>query len=86
MQKYYKVFEEKGTNEHNIGFESGKLGEWSESKGHLCMSKLAILSDPFHTIQCPFDSSTFDPGLMNSLCPTCELCSVGQNTLGLRLT
>eukprot|EP01022_Parablepharisma_sp_SALTPOND_P015085 TRINITY_DN2102_c3_g2_i2.p1 TRINITY_DN2102_c3_g2~~TRINITY_DN2102_c3_g2_i2.p1 ORF type:complete len:1245 (-),score=113.50 TRINITY_DN2102_c3_g2_i2:5218-8952(-) len=84
-EKYYSKMNAKGTNELKLQFDSAKIGQIEEGKGYLCAITLKPLQNARNYIKCPYDMSTFEKGFEGKLCPTCEMCKIGTETIGLKL-
>jgi len=84
-QKNYNTLQAKGTNEYKLDFDSSKIGQLDEAEGYLDCSDLIPLKNPADCIRCPFDKSTHEKSAAGKLCPTCELCKLGEETIGLVL-
>lgn len=84
-QKNYSTLQAKGTNDSKLEFDSGKIGQLDEAEGYLCASSLSPLKNPTDCVKCPYDKSTHEKTYAGKLCPTCELCKIGEETIGLIL-
>ncbi len=84
-QKNYNTLQAKGTNELKLDFDSAKIGQLDEAEGYLCATTLAPLKNPADCVRCPYDKSTHEKTAAGKLCPTCELCKLGEETIGLIL-
>ena len=84
-QKNYSTLQGKGTNDLKLDFDSGKIGQLEEAEGYLCASNLAPLKNPSDCVRCPYDKTTHEKAAAGKVCPTCEMCKVGEDTIGLVL-
>ena len=56
--------------------------------GYLCAGSLTHLEDnrSVATVKCPLDGSVYSrSGFESQICKTCELCTLGQDSLGLSI-
>ena len=79
-KKYRAKFQEKGMNEVKIDFDTTNGAK--QCVGYLCSDSLSPLKKK--PILCPFDGSTFDEKCAGKLCPNCELCRIGAETIGMK--
>lgn len=82
-QKNYNTLQAKGTNELKLNFDSGKIGQLSEAEGYLCASTLVPLKNPADYIKCPYDGSSYEREEAGRTCAVCEMCKIGEETVGL---
>ena len=82
--KYYTKMKEKGTNE--IKFDSTNIGRITEGSHYLCAMSLSPLKVPSNSVRCPYDFSMFDKEHEGKLCPTCDVCKIGIESIGLTLS
>jgi len=56
--------------------------------GFLCAGSLTLLEDnrSVATVKCPLDGSVYSKSqYLGQLCPTCQLCKLGDDVLGLSI-
>lgn len=83
IEKYKKFrvkFQEKGSNEVKLDFESSNASK--QCVGYLCCESLVPLKKK--PVCCPYDGSTFEDNHIKKVCPTCELCKIGAETIGMK--
>jgi hypothetical protein len=85
FQKNYNTLQSKGTNESKLEFDSSKVGQLEEMEGYLNASTLTPLKNPSDCSKCPYDHSCYEKADGGKLCSTCEMCKIGEETLGLNL-
>jgi len=51
--------------------------------GYICSDSLGLVKGK--KIKCPLDGSMYEASCIGKLCANCELCSVGMETIGLKL-
>lgn len=92
ITKYKKNYQEcskKGTNAHKLAFDPKDTITVKEiSSGYLCLGSMTLLQDrrAVAAVQCPLDNSMFARADWDGkTCPTCELCQLGQDSLGLNI-
>lgn len=86
-KKYYDAFTKKGTNAHKLQFnpkDTVTIKNVTEA-GYLCAGTLAVLEDnrSIATVKCPLCTSVFAKSFADKLCETCQLCTLGLDTMGL---
>jgi hypothetical protein len=86
-KKYFQAFQAKGTNQHKLNFNQGLNVEISEISGYLCIGSLKPIDDnrASNTLKCPLDGSIFTKEFSGQPCSTCELCTLGEDVMGLNL-
>jgi len=85
-EKYYTKFKEKNTDEIKISeFGINKIGQILEAQNYVDVFELHKLKNMGDFIKCPFDYSTSEKENIGKLCKTCELCKIGDETIGLKL-
>merc|ERR1711871_625935 len=75
-QKVLQKSEQQGRNEFAIDYD--EMNPFS-----LDCEKLKPIYKGTPSIRCPYCASIFSPESKGRVCPTCKLCSVGQETVGL---
>lgn len=84
-QKNYNSLQAKGTNTEKLEFDSSKIGQLDELEGFLCAGSLTPLKNPNDCIKCPYDRTCYEKTFSGKLCMTCDMCKIGEETLGLNL-
>lgn len=84
-RKNYNTLQAKGTNDLQLRFDSSRIGQLAEAEGFLSASTLTPLTNPSNCVRCPYDRSTHEKQDAGKLCPVCELCKLGEETIGLIL-
>ena len=88
-KKYFQACQQKGTNAHKLKFDPQDSVQVREiMAGYLCAGTLTHLEDnrSVNTVKCPLDGSIFSRGgFEGQVCKTCELCSLGEDSLGLSI-
>lgn len=84
-QKNYNSLQAKGENKFKLKFDSSKIGQIDEAEGYLCASTLEPLINPTDCVKCPYDNSTYEKSDSGKTCLTCEMCKIGEETVGLVL-
>lgn len=82
-QRNYNTLQAKGTNKLKLDFDSSKIGQLTEAEGYLCESTLVPLKNPTDCVRCPYDRSTHEKEKLGKLCSVCEMCKLGEETIGL---
>lgn len=92
IAKYKKNFQEcqkKGSNAHKLAFDPRDSVQVTEiMTGYLCAGSLKQLQDSraIAAVRCPLCNSIFARAeFEGKLCSTCELCLLGQDSLGLNI-
>lgn len=86
-KKYFQAFQAKGTNEHRLDFNQNLNIELQEVNGYLCSGTLKPLQDnrAQNTLKCPLCTSVSSKECSGKLCMTCQLCTLGQEVMGLNI-
>lgn len=84
--KYHNKMKEKATNAVKISFDSSSISKITEGSHYLCAMSLRPLKVAGDSARCPYDWSTFDREWEGKVCPTCDMCRIGAQTVGLKLS
>lgn len=88
-KKYFQACQQKGTNAHKLKFDpQDSVAVREIMAGYLCAGTLSHLEDnrSVATVKCPLDGSIYSRSEYDGqVCKTCELCSLGRDSLGLSI-
>ena len=86
-KKYFAAFQAKGTNAVKLDFNQNLNVELQEVCGYLCLGSLRPLQDnrTQSTLKCPLCASIASKDQTGQLCQTCELCTLGEDVVGLNI-
>jgi len=86
-KKYYDAFTKKGTNAHKLKFnpQDTVAIKCVTEAGFMCVGSLTVLEDSRSTatVKCPLCTSVYGKTFVDKLCETCQLCTLGLDTMGL---
>ncbi len=75
-QKVLQKSEQQGRNEHTIDYD--EMNPFS-----LDCASLKPIYKGSPSVKCSYCASAYAPGCKGTLCATCQLCTVGLETVGL---
>lgn len=86
-KQYYTAFTQAGTNAVKLKFNQSLNTELSEINGYLCLASLEPFDDnrAMATIKSPLCGSIYGKEHAGKVCPTSELCMLGEEVVGLTL-
>ena len=87
-KKYFNAFTQKGTNAEKLDFNQNLNAELKEVNGYLCLGTLRPLQDNRiqTTVKCPLCGSISSKDESEKICQTCELCTLGEEVIGMNIT
>lgn len=81
----YETFQKVGKNDKNLSFNLKEI-EDKESKEVICAYSLEILDQNRKKLACPLCLASYSEASKGVVCKVCELCKIGEEVLGLRLS
>lgn len=88
-KKYYQACQQKGSNANKLRFDPQDSVRVTEiMDGYLCAGMLSHLEDnrSVASVKCPLCSSVYARATFDGvICQTCQLCTLGQDALGLSI-
>mmetsp|Transcript_7397 Transcript_7397/g.12488 ORF Transcript_7397/g.12488 Transcript_7397/m.12488 type:complete len:230 (+) Transcript_7397:3090-3779(+) len=86
-KKYLLAFQAKGTNAHKLDFNKSLNAEIKQITEYLCLGSLAPLetTNSSQVVKCPLCQSVQSKKFEGQVCLTCELCTLGEDVVGLQL-
>ena len=86
-KEYYTRFTQAGTNAAKLNFNQSLNAELTEINGYMCLASLEPFDDnrAMATIKSPLCGSIYGKEHAGKLCPTSELCLLGEEVVGLTL-
>jgi coatomer protein complex subunit alpha (xenin) len=78
----FDVFQKVGTNQHNLAFNTNE--NLPHIRTFFCSRTFTKIDK--NSIECPLDGSVCQPEFKGQICETCNLTTLGEQVLGLKLT
>jgi hypothetical protein len=78
----FEVFQKVGTNQHNLNFNVNE--NLPNIRSFYCSKTFTKIEK--NSLECPLDGSVCLADNKGQICETCNLCTLGEQVLGLKLT
>lgn len=76
-------FQKIGTNQNNLNFNIN--ANYSNIKSYYCAKSLCLIESASKYFCCPLCNSITSREFAGQICETCNICTIGQETLGIKL-
>ena len=79
----YDVFQQIGTNQHNLEFDISK--NYENIRNNVCAKSFKFIESGQKAFVCPLCNSLSLKEFAGEICETCNICTIGQETLGIKI-
>lgn len=82
-RREFENFQKIGNNQHNLSFNIN--ANYKNIRSSFCARSFALVESANKLFTCPLCNSTTSKEFAGQICDTCNICTIGQETLGIKL-